>query len=95
MIEYCKVFSSWRTCILVVLLIAALLGCTILDKVQQGQRDGKIYSSDDTPIIGPHHWDPSYVPTVKGYPEPLIVNPISIFCQPMRNVLAWCNWCIW
>lgn len=20
---------------------------------------------------------------------------ISVFCQPIKNVLAWYNWCIW
>ena len=42
---------------LVILLGLALVGYVILDGMQQGQRGGRIYS-DNTPTLGPHHWNP-------------------------------------
>lgn len=41
---------------LVILLSIILIGYTITDGIETGQRDGKIYP-DYTPTIGPHHWD--------------------------------------
>ena len=79
------------------LLIAALIGWTIVDGIQQGERGGRIYP-DNTPPIWPHHWN---LPAVKGYqnsePTMFINRQISIFCQPTYSptqMFSW-NFCIW
>ena len=78
-------------------LIAVLLGWTIVDGIEQGQRNGAIYP-DNTPPLGPHHWDPLYVPTAKGYQnsEPTI-KQISLFCFPIQTApeFPWYQSCIW
>jgi hypothetical protein len=45
-----------RKWILLGLLIVLLIGYTITDGIETGQRGGKIYP-DNTPPLGPHHWD--------------------------------------
>ena len=79
---------------LVVLLSALLVGWTILDGVEQGQRGGKIYP-DNTPTIGPHHWDPPMTgQTVKGYQNSeLTIKQISVACFPVRlPTTVWYQW---
>jgi len=63
------------------LLIAALIGWTIVDGIETGQRGGRIYE-DNTPTLGPHHWNPP----ITG----------SVFCIPTQSptqMFCW-NWCV-
>ena len=83
-----KVISGYHW-ILLGLLIAALIADTITDGIETGQRGGKIYP-DNTPPLGPHHWN---LQAVKGYQNSKLIKQVSVACFPTQ-MFVW-NWCAW